>query len=100
MNANDPASSGRKELAEAFIDFMLRPEISAQVVNEHYYPTANASAYPFIRPEILSDPLIVPPAAKVASAEVHAPTSPHTRALHDRIWSAYLAAGQRAEHGP
>lgn len=95
-----PASSRRKELAEAFIDFMLRPEISALVVNEHYYPTANESAYPYIDPEILADPLIVPPAAKVASAEVHAPTSPRTRELHERIWAAYLAAGRPAGSAP
>lgn len=95
-----PASSRRKDLAAAFIDFMLRPEISAQVVNEHYYPTANESAYAYIEPEILGDPLIVPPLAKVASAEVHAPTSPQTRALHERIWSAYLAAGQPAVSPP
>ncbi|NGP54642.1 spermidine/putrescine ABC transporter substrate-binding protein [Thioalkalivibrio sp. XN8] len=95
-----PASSGRKALAEAFIDFMLRPEISAQVVNEHYYPTANDSAYPYILPEILGDPLIVPPASKVANAEVHAPASSRTRELHEQIWSAYLAAGQQAGAGP
>lgn len=95
-----PASSRRKHLAEAFIDFMLRPEISAQVVNEHYYPTANESAYDFIDPEILADPLIVPPAAKVARAEVHAPTSPLTRERHERIWAAYLAAAQPAVSAP
>jgi spermidine/putrescine transport system substrate-binding protein len=87
-----PASSPRKALAEAFIDFMLRPEISAQVVNEQYYPTANENAYPFIDPEILADPLVFPPLAKIAGAEVHAPAGASVRALHERIWNAYLLA--------
>lgn len=95
-----PASSPRKQLAEAFIDFMLRPEISAQVVNEQYFPTANESAYPFIDPEILADPLIFPPLAKISGAEVHAPASPSVREMHERIWAVYLAADAQVSAVP
>ncbi len=95
-----PASSPRKQLAEAFIDFMLRPEISAQVVNEQYFPTANESAHPFIEPEILADPLIFPPLARISSAEVHAPLSPAVRDLHEQIWATYLAAGAQVSAVP
>lgn len=94
-----PASSPRKALAEAFMDFMLRPEISALVVNEQYYPTANESAYPFIDPEILADPLVFPPLAKIANAEVHAPAGASVRALHEQIWGAYLMADAQESRG-
>lgn len=95
-----PASSSRKALAEAFIDFMLRPEISAEVVNEQYFPTANENAHFFIKPEILADPLIFPPLEKISSAEVHAPASASVRDLHEQIWTIYLAAGAREPGGP
>jgi spermidine/putrescine transport system substrate-binding protein len=98
-NFTIPASSPRKALAESFIDFMLRPEISARVVNEQYYPTANENAYPFIDPEILADPLVFPPLAKIANAEVHAPVGPSVRALHERIWDAYLVADAQGASG-
>lgn len=91
-----PASSPRKELAEAFIDFMLRPEISAQVVNENYFPTAIDNAHPHIDAEIRADPLVFPPLEKIAGAEVHAPASPTVRALHEHIWNIYLSAGAQA----
>lgn len=87
-----PTSSPSRHTAEVFLNFLLRPEISAQIVNEQFYATANEAAYPFIRPEIRNDPVIFPPLAEVRRAEVLMPLSPAGKALHDRIWQRYLAA--------
>jgi spermidine/putrescine transport system substrate-binding protein len=54
-------ASPHKRTAEVFIDFLLRPEISARIANELYYATPNEAAYPFIKPEILGNPVIFPP---------------------------------------
>jgi len=86
-----PAASPRKYTAELFINFLLRPEISARIVNEQHYATANEAAYPFIKPEILNDPVIFPPLEEMRRAEVYLPLSPAGRALHQRIWERYLA---------
>lgn len=93
-----PAASQRKQTAEAFINFLLRPEISAQIVNEQHYATANEAAHPFIRPEILNDPVIFPPLADIRVAEVILPLSPAGQALHQQIWQRYLAG--RTHAGP
>jgi spermidine/putrescine transport system substrate-binding protein len=86
-----PAASTRKRTAELFIDFLLRPEISAQIVNEQHYATANGAALAFIRPEILHDPVIFPPIEEVRRAQVYMPLSPAGAALHRQIWERYLA---------
>jgi spermidine/putrescine transport system substrate-binding protein len=42
-----PASSPNARTAALFINFLLRPEISARIVNEKNYPTANEAAIPW-----------------------------------------------------
>jgi len=56
-----PTSSQKIELAHTFIDFLLRPQINARIVNFLRYPSANDAAKPYILPEILHDPSIYPP---------------------------------------
>lgn len=48
------------ELANNFIDFMLRPEIGAQLTNYVWFATPNEAALPYIDEEIKSDPAIMP----------------------------------------
>ncbi|MCX8103746.1 MAG: spermidine/putrescine ABC transporter substrate-binding protein [Candidatus Bipolaricaulota bacterium] len=54
-------SSHRIDLAHRFIDFLLRPQINAKIVNYLHYPSTNDAARPYILPEIVSDPAIYPP---------------------------------------
>jgi len=94
-----PAASPNKYTAEVFIDFLLRPEISAQIVNEQHYATANEAAYPLINPEIRNDPVIFPPIEDLRRAEVYMPLSPAGKTLHDDVWQRYLAGSAEAASG-
>jgi len=51
-----PKGTRQKELAEAFINFVLRPDISAMIVNHARYASVNDAARPLIKPEILNGP--------------------------------------------
>lgn len=93
-----PAASPHKRTAELFIDFLLRPEIAARIANELYYATPNEAAFPFIKPEILNDPVIFPPIEDIRRAEVIMPLSPVGQALHEQIWQRYRAG--RTHAGP
>lgn len=88
-----PAHSPRKYTAEVFLNFLLRPEISAMIVNENYYATANEAAREFIDPEIIGDPAIFPPLEKLRYAEVYLPLSPEGQALYRESWASFLVAG-------
>ncbi|TVR64497.1 MAG: spermidine/putrescine ABC transporter substrate-binding protein [Candidatus Competibacteraceae bacterium] len=91
-----PAASPNQYTAEAFIDFLLRPEISARIVNEQHYATANEAAYPLINPEIRNDPVIFPPIEDMRRAEVYMPLSPAGKTLHDDVWQRYMAGAAEA----
>jgi spermidine/putrescine transport system substrate-binding protein len=61
-----PKGARQKELAEAFINFVLRPEISAVIVDHARYASVNDDARSMIKPEILQGPSYAwPEGAKV-----------------------------------
>ncbi len=51
-----PKGARQKELAEEFINFVLRPEISAMIVNHARYASVNEAASSLVKPEILNGP--------------------------------------------
>ena len=89
-----PANSPHKHTAEIFLNFVLRPEITGQIINENYYPMANDAARPFIDPEILNDAVIYPPNEDLMNAEIMLPLSPEGEKLRAEIWERFLDAGQ------
>lgn len=89
-----PANSPHKYTAELFLDFILRPEISAQIVNESYYPMANEAADPLINPDILNDPLFYPSNEQLRNAEIIVPLGEEGEDLYAAIWSRFSEADQ------
>ncbi len=89
-----PANSQHQYTAELFLNFLLRPEISAQMINEHYYPMANEAAEPFIDPEILNNPVIYPRDEDLRNAELILPLSPEGQEAYDDLMERFLAAGE------
>jgi spermidine/putrescine transport system substrate-binding protein len=86
-----PANSPHKQAAEQFINFLLRPEIGAQMVNEMWIPSPNEAARPFIKPEILKNPLVYPPPENLGQAEFYAEVSTETQKLQEEMWARFLA---------
>lgn len=84
-----PANSKNQYAAELFINFMLRPEISALITDEKGYATGNEQAEKYISPEILQNTYIFPPLEEVRRAEMILPLSPEGEALHEEIWNRF-----------
>ncbi len=55
-----PSDAPNPDGAHAFINYLMRPEVIADVTNAVFYPNANAKAAAFVDPEILADPSIYP----------------------------------------
>jgi spermidine/putrescine transport system substrate-binding protein len=87
-----PASSTNGEAAERFLNFVLRPEIGAQIVNATYYPMASEAVNEYVDPELLQNPVIFPPAEALHNAELVLPLSPAGEQLYADIWARLLAA--------
>lgn len=49
-----------KDNAYLFIDFMMRPEVAAEVASMVYYANANRASWPLLDPEMLADPGVFP----------------------------------------
>ena len=88
-----PANSPHKYTAELFIDFILRPEISAQLVNQLFIASSNEAAAPFIKPEILYDPVVYPSIEMIKNAEWILSLSPEGQKQYDQIWQRFMATG-------
>lgn len=89
-----PANSPHKYTAEVFLNFILRPEIAAEIANDNYYATANEAAWPLIDPELRNDPAVFPPNESLAKAEVYMPQSDECDALYQDSWAEFVAAIQ------
>jgi len=89
-----PANSPHKKTAALFLNFLLRPEISGQIVNGNYYPMPNELASAFIASEILNDPVVYPTNEDLKKAQILLSLSPEGEKLYAEIWERFLAADQ------
>jgi spermidine/putrescine transport system permease protein len=81
-----PKGAPHKKEAELFINFILRPEISAEISKEFPYANPNLAAHEFIDANILNDPAVYTPEAAKARSEFMTDLGAATRE-YDRIWS-------------
>lgn len=85
-----PKASKNPELAHAFVNFMLDPEVAAETTNVTGYATANLDARSKIKPELLNDPAVFPPAELVARCEFFTDLGDFTPTL-DAAWTEVKA---------
>lgn len=55
-----PKNARNKDLAYRFIDYLLRPEVSAEIANYRRYADPNLAAHKFIDPALLRNPIVYP----------------------------------------
>ena len=92
-----PANSRNRAAAEHLINFLLRAEISAQIVRERNYPTANEAALVLIAPELRNDAVIFPPAEALRRAHFYRPQTPAGLQLYQQGWTRFLQAAPASE---
>jgi putrescine transport system substrate-binding protein len=56
-----PADAPHKNNAYLFMNFLMRPDIAADIANYAHYANTNKASWELIRPEIMNDPGIYPP---------------------------------------
>jgi putrescine transport system substrate-binding protein len=81
-----PADSPNPRAALAFIDFVMRPEISASVTRFIGFATANAAAMPLLEPEVRDNTVIYPPVATRDRFELQKVYSPDEARAFNRAW--------------
>lgn len=79
--------SRRVELAHRFINYLLRPRVSAAIVEATRTATANAAAQRLLPEAVRNNPTLYPPPEIFARGEWPPPTPPAAQRLRDRLWT-------------
>lgn len=85
-----PVRAPNRDLAEAFINFLLEPKVGARISNFTQFATPNAAAREFIKPEDRANPAIYPSAEVMAKLELLIDVGTKTR-MYDEIWTQVKA---------
>lgn len=75
------------ELANTFLNFVLRPEIAAQEARYTRYATGNRSALELLDDEIRNDPSTYPPEEVLRKLEAGMPIDEEAQKLREELWS-------------
>jgi putrescine transport system substrate-binding protein len=84
-----PVDSPNPAAALAFINFVMRPEVSASVTRFIGFATANAAAVPLLEPAIRANTLIYPPPAIRSRFELQRVYTPEETRAFTRAWLLY-----------
>ncbi|HET6183061.1 MAG TPA: polyamine ABC transporter substrate-binding protein [Acetobacteraceae bacterium] len=88
-----PADAPHKEAALAFINFLLQPDVMAGITNATMYPNAVPASRPMIRPELLADPAVYPPADMASRLFTIGPVPAAAERARSRMWDRFKAGG-------
>lgn len=81
-----PRGAKNKYTAEVFINYLLRPDISADISNFTWYANPNEASYKLIKPEIMNDLSIYPPKEILDKCEFQKDVGEVTK-LYERLFN-------------
>jgi len=82
-----PADARHADNAHLFLNYLMRPQVIAQITNLIHYANANLASLPYVDPAIRDDPAVYPPAEdrdKLHFGRVFGPKDERRRV---RVWS-------------
>jgi putrescine transport system substrate-binding protein len=82
-----PADAPNPDAAHEFINFILQPEIIAEVTNYVYYPNAVPASLEYVDEEIRDNPEIYPPQEVLDNLFPSEVRDPRTERLLTRLWT-------------
>ncbi len=84
-----PKDAKHPNNAHAFINYFLRPDVSASLTNELRYATANKASLPNVKPEIAQDKAVFPDAVNLQKMVSPASFSNEARASMANAFTAF-----------
>lgn len=82
-----PADAPNPEAALAWMNFIMDPQVTADITDYVWYANANAASMPLIDPEIAGDPAIFPPEEVLAKLFPTVLREARTDRLMTRLWT-------------
>ena len=84
-----PADAKNVINAHKFINYILRPEVAADITNYVWYPNPNIAANEFVEPEIFEDPAIYPDEATLSKLFADAADSSKKSRLSSKYFNQF-----------
>ncbi|WP_202969764.1 polyamine ABC transporter substrate-binding protein [Endozoicomonas atrinae] len=84
-----PIDAPNPELAYQFIDYILQPEVIAEVSNAIYYANPNKASLPLIDKEITDDPNIFPTHAVKSKLFIDKTLDSKATKVRNRVWTRF-----------
>lgn len=88
-----PASALHVEAAHKFLNFILEPQVIAQITNDIHYGNDNLAAQPFVNGDILKDPSVYPSPEVRARLYLPGELGQEYDRLRTRVWT-HIKTGQ------
>jgi spermidine/putrescine-binding protein len=86
-----PTSARNRDLAHAFINYILRPEVSAAISNTVRFANPNDAARPHIAKDVLEDPMVYPSDSDLARCRLLAALPPDLKKRMQDAWAEIKA---------
>jgi spermidine/putrescine transport system substrate-binding protein len=84
--------SSRTELAHDFINYLLRPEVAADIVQSARTATVNGSARELLPADVSTLPTLFPDETTLSAGEWVLASPPEIQRLRDRLWTEVKAS--------
>ena len=84
-----PADAPHVANAHKFINYILRPEVHAELTNKLYYANPNKAARAFVKPEIANNPAVFPSEADINRMGVQGAVNNDLRRLMARTYTKF-----------
>ena len=86
-----PADAKNVENAHQFINYILRPQVAADITNYVWYSNPNKAANELVDPEIFEDPAIYPDEATLSMLFADTADSPKKSKLSTKYFNKFKA---------
>jgi putrescine transport system substrate-binding protein len=84
-----PADAAHPGNAHKWINYVLRPEVSASLTNKVFYPNPTLTSKPFVKPEVASNPTVFLPPADLKNMIAPDSLSNDLRRLMTRTYTGF-----------
>jgi spermidine/putrescine transport system substrate-binding protein len=89
-----PINAPNKHLGEVFINYILLPQVAADIANTTFFATPNRAALDqeLLTPDLLSSPIIYPPEDRLNHLFFTMSVPPDTQTLYEQVWKDVMTA--------
>jgi spermidine/putrescine transport system substrate-binding protein len=87
-----PKTAPNLEAAYAWINFMLKPDVAAQICERLSFATPNQEAFNLLAPEVKKNPRLFPPDSMLERCESIAPVGDKVSAVYESYWTQLTSA--------